>query len=150
MNRYIEIALKEAEKASKKGEVPIGAVIVKDGKIISKAHNNKEKTKVVTKHAEIIAIEKACKKLKTWHLNDCELYTTVEPCLMCTGAIIQSRIKKVIFSIENEKFGAFLDIIKEKNLNVKYEKEIEIEKATKLMQDFFENKRKWYNEYEVI
>ena len=142
MNKYIEIALKEAEKASKKGEVPIGAVIVKDGKIISKAHNNKEKTKVVTKHAEIIAIEKACKKLKTWHLNDCELYTTVEPCLMCTGAIIQSRIKKVIFSIENEKFGAFLDIIKEKNLNVKYEKGIEIEKATKLMQDFFENKRK--------
>ena len=142
MNKYIEVALKEAEKASKKGEVPIGAVIVKDEKIISKAHNNKEKTKMVTKHAEIIAIEKACKKLKTWHLNDCELYTTVEPCLMCTGAIIQSRIKKVIFSIENEKFGAFLDIIKEKNLNIKYEKGIENEKATKLMQDFFEIKRK--------
>lgn len=142
MNKYMDIALKEAKKASKKGEVPIGAVIVKNEKIIAKAHNNKEKTKIVTKHAEIIAIEKACKKLKTWHLNDCELYVTVEPCLMCTGAIIQSRIKKVYFSIENEKFGALTKIIKQKNLNIEYEKGLEKEKSIKLMQDFFENKRK--------
>lgn len=142
MNKYMDVALKEAKKASKKGEVPIGAVIVKNEKIIAKAHNNKEKTKIVTKHAEIIAIEKACKKLKTWHLNNCELYVTVEPCLMCTGAIIQSRIKKVSFSIENEKFGALTKIIKEKKLNIEYEKGLEKEKSIKLMQDFFENKRK--------
>ena len=88
--KYMTIALKEAKKAFKKNEVPIGTVIIKNNKII--------------------AIEKACKKLKTWHLNECILYTTVEPCLMCSGAIIQSRIKKVIFATTNEKYG---ELIKE-------------------------------------
>lgn len=99
------LAINEAEKAYKKNDVPIGCVIVKEGRIISKAHNKKEIKKNAIMHAEIIAIAKACKKLKTWHLDDCVLYTTVEPCMMCTGAIIQSRIKKIYYSISNKSFG---------------------------------------------
>ena len=92
---YMEQALKEAEKAYKKLEVPVGAVIVKDGKIIAKGHNQKETKTDTTKHAEIIAIQKASKKLKSWRLTDCEMYVTLEPCTMCAGAIINSRIKKI-------------------------------------------------------
>lgn len=88
-------ALKEAEKAYKKLEVPVGAVIVKDGKIIARGYNQKETKTDTTKHAEIIAIQKASKKLTAWRLINCEMYVTLEPCAMCAGAIINSRIKKV-------------------------------------------------------
>lgn len=140
--KYMNIALIEAKKAYKKNEVPIGCIIVKNNKIISKAYNKKEKTNVVTKHAEIIAIEKACKKLKTWHLNDCILYTTVEPCLMCTGAIIQSRMKKVVYATENEKYGSLNKIVKESKSKLEIEKNILAEKSIFLLQNFFNKKRK--------
>lgn len=140
--KYMNIALIEAKKAYKKNEVPIGCIIVKNNKIISKAYNKKEKTNVVTKHAEIIAIEKACKKLKTWHLNDCILYTTVEPCLMCTGAIIQSRMKKVVYATENEKYGSLNKIVKESKSKLEIEKNILAEKSIALLQKFFNKKRK--------
>lgn len=140
--KYMNIALIEAKKAYKRNEVPIGCIIVKNNKIISKAYNKKEKTNVVTKHAEIIAIEKACKKLKTWHLNDCILYTTVEPCLMCTGAIIQSRIKKVVYATENEKYGFLNKIVKESKSKLEIEKNILAEKSISLLQNFFNKKRK--------
>ena len=117
MEKYMKIALKEAKKAEKKGDVPIGAVIVKNKKIIAKGHNKKEKRKISTRHAEIEVIEKACKKLKTWHLDECEIYTTVEPCIMCYGAIEQSRIKKIIYGTENDKFG----YISRKNIQNKIE-----------------------------
>lgn len=140
--KYMNIALIEAKKAYKKNEVPIGCIIVKNNKIISKAYNKKEKTNVVTKHAEIIAIEKACKKLKTWHLNDCILYTTVEPCLMCTGAIIQSRMKRVVYATENEKYGSLNKIVKESKSKLEIEKNILAEKSIALLQNFFNKKRK--------
>ena len=140
--KYMNIAIKQAEKAYKKNEVPIGAVIVKNNKIIAKAYNKKEKTKTVTKHAEIIAIEKACKKLKTWHLNDCELYTTVEPCLMCSGAIIQSRIKKVYCATKNEKFGELNNIVSNYNLKIKIQYGLLKDKSVQLLQKFFNQKRK--------
>ena len=95
--KIMKIALKNAKKALKHDEVPVGAVIVKNNKIISQAYNKKEKTKNVINHAEIIAISKACKKLKTWRLDDCEIYITMEPCMMCSGAIEQARIKKIIY-----------------------------------------------------
>ena len=101
----MNLALKQALKAYKKQEVPIGAIIVKNGKIISKAYNKKENKQITTKHAEIIAIERACKKLKTWHLDGCEIYTTMEPCLMCYGAIEQSRISKIYYGLKNMNFG---------------------------------------------
>lgn len=105
MNDIMLKAIKQANKAYIIGDVPVGAVILKDNKIISKAYNKKEKQKNVIKHAEIIAIEKACKKLKTWHLDGCEIYTTMEPCLMCFGAIEQSRIKKIVYGVKNDNFG---------------------------------------------
>lgn len=146
MNEYMEIALKEAQKAYKKGDVPVGAVIVKNGKVIAKAHNKKESKKVSTYHAEILAIEKACKKLKTWRLTECEMYVTLEPCLMCAGAILQSRIGKLYFSTTNQKFGYVSSI--DSILNQKNNHKVEIheglckEKSQKLLVDFFENKRK--------
>lgn len=105
MNDFMDLALKQALKAYKKQEVPIGAIVVKNGKIISKAYNKKENKQITTKHAEIIAIERACKKLKTWHLDGCEIYTTMEPCLMCYGAIEQSRISKIYYGLKNMNFG---------------------------------------------
>lgn len=143
---YMKIALKEAEKSLKYDDVPIGAVIVKDNQIISKAHNLKEKKQIATKHAEILAIEKACKKLKTWYLNDCVLYMTVEPCLMCCGAIIQSRIKKIVYATKNEKFGYVESVSeifqnKKNNHNVVIEKGPYEKESKELLVNFFKQKR---------
>lgn len=139
--KYMMLAINEAKKAYKKNDVPIGCVIVKDGKIISKAHNKKEIKKNAIMHAEIIAIAKACKKLKTWHLDDCILYTTVEPCMMCTGAIIQSRIKKIYYSISNKSFGE-LENYHLKNKKIFIQNNILNEESKKLLQQFFKEKRK--------
>lgn len=109
--KYMKLALKQAKKAYKKGEVPIGAVIVKDGKVISKAHNSREKSNLAIGHAEILAITAANKKLKTWRLENCTLYITIEPCPMCAGAIIQSRIKKVIYGAKDIKSGVHTSVI---------------------------------------
>ena len=143
---YMKAALKEAMKSLKYDDVPIGAVIVKNGNIIAKAHNMKEKTSIATKHAEIIVIEKACRKLKSWYLNDCVLYVTVEPCLMCCGAIIQSRIKRLVYATKNEKFGYVESIEnvfenKKNNHNVIINKGIYEKEAKELMQKFFKGKR---------
>ncbi len=102
---FMGLALKEAKKAAEKGEVPVGAVIVKDGEIIAKAHNTKESKKNAINHAEILVIEKACKKLGGWRLWQCELFVTLEPCPMCTGAIINSRLKRVVYGVKDEKSG---------------------------------------------
>ena len=146
MMKYMEMALEEAKKAYKNGDVPVGAVIVKDNKIISKAYNKKEKNNVSVYHAEILAIIKACKKLKTWRLDGCSLYVTLEPCLMCSGAIIHSRISKVYFATKNEKFGYVSSI--DSLLNKKNNHKVEIEEglckkqAQRILIDFFKNKRK--------
>ena len=103
---FMKEALKEAKKAYDKLEIPVGAVIVKDGKIIARAHNQKETKCDTTNHAEILAIQKASKKLNSWRLIDCEMYVTLEPCSMCAGAIINSRIKKVYIGTMDEKTGA--------------------------------------------
>ena len=103
--KYMEAAYKEAVKAYENDEVPVGAVIVKDNKIISTGYNKKESTNLATAHAEIIAINKACKKLKSWRLNDCEMYVTLEPCQMCLGAIKEARIKKVYFLTKRDKIN---------------------------------------------
>lgn len=141
----MNIALKEAKKALKYGDIPIGAIIVQNNKIVSKAHNEKEKKKISTKHAEIIAIEKACKKLKTWHLDDCDLYVTLEPCLMCCGAIIQSRIKNVYYSTESKKFGyieSIGNLLNQKNNHISNVYcGLKKDESTKLLKDFFKDKR---------
>jgi len=109
--KWMKEALKQAKIAEEKDEVPIGAVIVYQGKVIAKAYNKKESIKKAYCHAEMLAIEKANKKIGDWRLNDCELYVTIEPCLMCVGAIIQSRIKKVVYGAPDAKFGAIDSVI---------------------------------------
>ena len=98
---FLDKAYKEALKAYKKDEIPVGVVIVKDDKIIARAHNLRDLKQIVTKHAEIIAIEKANKKLNNWRLNNCILYSTLEPCNMCSEVILESKIEKVIYGAKN-------------------------------------------------
>ena len=88
-----------------KEEIPVGAVIVKENKIIAKAYNKREKNQIATHHAEVLAIEKACKKLKSWRLDDCDLYVTLEPCPMCAGAIMNARIKNVYYAVADIENG---------------------------------------------
>lgn len=102
---YMKIAVEESNQAALEGEIPVGAVIVKDNIIIAKSHNMKEQLKCCTKHAEILAIESANSLLNDWRLNDCEMYVTMEPCIMCCGALIQSRISKIYYLVDNNKFG---------------------------------------------
>ena len=103
--KFMKSAIKQALIAKEKDEVPIGAVIVLDNKIIARAHNLMEKTQLATAHAEILAINKACKKFKSWRLDGAEMYITVEPCAMCAGAIANARIKKVYFGAYETKSG---------------------------------------------
>ena len=138
MEKYMIEALKEANKAFSIDEVPIGCVIVKDNKIISRGYNKKESTNLATSHAEIIAINKACKKLNNWRLLDCTLYVTVEPCLMCCGAIIQSRIKKVVYGTSNENYGA-VELLEKNNIEV--EKNVLQNKCLLVLQEFFKKRR---------
>lgn len=131
--KYIELTIKEAKKAAKYGEVPIGCIIVKDGKVISKAYNLVEKKKDATMHAEIIAIKKASKHIRNWRLLDCEMYVTLEPCNMCKNAIELSRIKKVYYLIKKVKD---IDI-----KNDKYEYISDKNESLNLIQTFFKKRR---------
>lgn len=141
--KYMIEALKEAKKAYKKKEVPIGAIIVRNDKIIARAYNRKEKTQVAIQHAEILAIIKACKKMKNWRLLDCTLYVTVEPCMMCCGAIIQSRIKKIVYGAKNDNFGSVESVDSLLNkYNIEIKNGILEEKCKKIITEFFNKKRK--------
>ena len=109
---------------------------MKNNKIISKGYNKKESKNNAIKHAEIIAIEKACKKIKNWRLEDCVIYVTMEPCMMCCGAIEQSRIKKIVYGVKNEKYG-YTQYLK----NIKIESEIYDDICREMVQSFFKKKR---------
>ena len=144
--KYMKEALKEAKKSLIYDDVPVGTVIVLNNKIIARGYNMKEKYNDPTMHAEIVAIKKATKKLNDWYLKDCILYVTMEPCLMCCGAIMQSRIKKVVYGVKNEKFGYVSSIEKmldnsKNNHIVKVEGNILENESKKLVQEFFKNKR---------
>ena len=145
--KFMKSALKEAQKAYDKLEVPVGCVIVKDGKIIARAHNLKETKTDTTKHAEILAIQKASKKLKSWRLLDCDMYVTLEPCSMCTGAIINSRIRKVYYGAHDQKTGAIgsvLNLLEDYTFNhkVEYEAGILEQECEKILKEFFKELRK--------
>ncbi|MDB1971180.1 nucleoside deaminase [Clostridium tertium] len=103
---YMDLAINEAKNAYNIGEVPVGVVVVKDGEVIASQHNLKEKLKLTTAHAEILAIEEACKKLNNWRLSGCEMYVTLEPCPMCAAAIAQSRISRLFIGTFNKDMGA--------------------------------------------
>ena len=137
---YMNVALKEAKKALKKEEIPVGAVIVKDGKIIAKAYNKRNKSNKVKDHAEIIAISKANKKLKNWRLIGCEIYITLEPCPMCASAIEQARVKRIITGAVNKNIQSkdITDqILKEKKIT----RNIKEEECTSVLNEFFKKKR---------
>ena len=142
----MEIALKEAKKANKKDEVPIGAVIVRDNKIIAKGYNKREKSKNAINHAEIVAIKRACRKLKDWRLENCEMYVTLKPCPMCAGAISNARIKRVYFGAEetNNKDNLCEQIFSSTRLNHKVEL-VKLEEyssiCSELLSSFFKNHR---------
>lgn len=140
--KYMRLALIEAKKAFDKNEVPVGCVIVKDDKVIAKAHNLRQTKKSVLAHAEILAIQKASKKLDSWILEDCTMYVTLEPCPMCAGTILQSRIKKLVYATKEPKFGACQSVM---NLfDYKFNHQVEIidgilqEEASNLMKNFFQ------------
>ena len=144
---FMKEALKEAKKAYDKLEVPVGCVIVKDNKIIARAHNLKETKFDTTKHAEILAIQKASKKLNSWRLIDCDMYVTLEPCSMCAGAIIQSRIKRLFYGTKDLKTGAVgsvLNLLEDYTFNhkVEYETGILQEECENKLKDFFKMLRK--------
>ena len=144
--KFMNSAIKEAQKAVLKDEVPIGAVVVMNGKIIARAHNLMEKTQLATAHAEILAINKACKKLKSWRLDDAELYVTVEPCAMCAGAIANARIKKVYFGAYENKSGCAISkfpVLTDNGLNhvTEFEGGVEQEICANIIKSYFKSKR---------
>ena len=143
---YMLEALKEAELAKLEDEVPIGCVIVKNDQIIARSHNQRDKTNNPLGHAETLAIKKASEVLKDWQLVDCDLYVTIEPCTMCAGAIIQSRIKKVIYGAPDLRGGAFgssLNVLEAKDINHRPEVigGVLQEECTKIIKDYFKSKR---------
>ena len=145
MNEFLNKAIQLAIKAQKKGEVPIGAVIVKDNKVISTGFNKRQRTQNAINHAEVIAIKKACKKLHSWRLLDCEMYVTLEPCPMCAGAIVNARLKTVYFGAKqsNDPNKLCENIMQNNILNHRTNLVfLEDENCSKIISDFFSNKRK--------
>lgn len=143
---FMKIALDEAKKAANIDEVPVGAVIVKNGIIISRAFNTRESSKDATAHAEITAIKKACEALEAWRLIDCEMYVTLEPCLMCSGAILQSRIEKLYIGTMDPKAGAagsIINVFEDYWFHHKCEVYAGLlqEECSGILKDFFKKKR---------
>ena len=144
---FMKEALKEAKKAYLKEEVPVGCVIVYNNEIIARAHNTRHKNKSALDHAEILAIKKANKKLNAWMLDGATIYVTLEPCLMCAGAIFQSRIKRVVYAASEPKFGSFGSIIDVSNPIYKFNHKVELTKgilesdASLLLKSFFKEIR---------
>lgn len=142
---YIKKALIEAQKAYDINEVPVGCVIVYQDKIIARGYNQRETKQNSLAHAEIIAIKKACKKLGTWRLEDCTMYITLEPCAMCSGAIIQSRIPKVIYGAYDYRFGAHKSITQ--LFDIKFNHQVDIhggvleEECSEIIRSFFKKIR---------
>lgn len=149
--KFMRLALKEAEKAYKRKEVPIGCVIVMDDRVIAKGYNRRNTDKSVLKHAELMAMKKACKKVKDWRLEDCTMYVTLEPCQMCAGAIVQARIPRVVIGSMNPKAGcagSVLNILQMEKFNHQCEVDRGVlqEECSQILTDFFrelrEEKRK--------
>jgi tRNA(adenine34) deaminase len=139
-------ALEEAEKAFEMDEVPVGAVIVRNGEIIAAAHNQREVSKDATAHAEMLAIREACDKLGGWRLIECDMYVTLEPCVMCSGAILQARIEKLYIGTMDPKGGAAgstLNLFEDYHFNHRTEvvKGILEEECSQILKDFFKRKR---------
>lgn len=145
-DQYIKAAIDAAENTKVSDDVPIGAVIVKDGEIIARGYNKREADGDATAHAEIVAIREACEKLGGWHLDGCEIYVTLEPCPMCMGAIVNSRIKKVVFGAKDAKAGACGSVFNFNSYPLNHKPEIVSgvmeNESRELLSDFFAKKRR--------
>lgn len=144
--KFMQEAIKEALKAKALNEVPIGAVIVHNGEVIARGHNLRETTQETLSHAELIAIEEANEKIGSWRLEDCTLYVTLEPCPMCAGAIIQARIKRVVYGTPDPKAGCagtLFNLLEEPRFNHQVELKSGVlkEKCSNLLKDFFKTLR---------
>lgn len=144
--KYMRLAIKEAQKAAIKDEVPIGAIIVHEDKVIARAYNLRESRKQSIAHAEILAIQKACKKLDSWRLENCTIYVTLEPCPMCAGAILQSRISRVVYGAKDAKGGCVDSCLKMYetagfNHYPTWTSGVLADECAQLLKDFFKNKR---------
>ncbi len=144
--QFMQIAIEEAKLAEEEDEVPIGACIVKDGRIIARAHNKRETNKCATHHAEILAIEQACAELGGWRLPDATLYVTLEPCAMCAGAIINARIPDVVYGAPDIRFGAFGSLLDLSELPFNHKpllrRFVRSEECKELLGEYFRKKRK--------
>lgn len=143
---FMRQALVEAEKSLAMGEVPVGAILVSEDKILSRAHNQPISKNDPTAHAEVVAIRKACQKRKNYRLQNCELYVTLEPCVMCLGALVQARIKRLIFGAYDPKSGAVESIMcfpfEKSNHTIEIKSGVMAEECGKLLSVFFKDKRK--------
>jgi tRNA(adenine34) deaminase len=143
--KWMRMALREAENSFKNEEVPVGAVVVKDGVIIGRGYNRKETLNDPTAHAEIIAITAAANSIGDWRLEGCTLYSTLEPCLMCAGALIQARIKRLVYGARDEKFGVFGSVIDIRNKGWNWNFEVVPgvlgKESAKLLKKFFKERR---------
>lgn len=144
--KFMKIALEEGKKAGENGEIPIGCIIVKDGKVVGKGRNRKEELKDSTAHSEILAIREASKNLGHWWLEDCDVYVTLEPCPMCAGALLNARVSKVFVAARDERMGALgtsIDLTNYKGSNHKLDVEFGIlqEESKSLLNNFFKKLR---------
>lgn len=143
---FMKAALREAGKAAAAGEVPVGAVVVRDGRIVARGHNQPIESSDPTAHAEIVALRKAARKAGNYRLPDCDLYTTVEPCTMCLGAMVQARIRRLVFGALDPKAGAVSSIMKFPFERANHRPEIVggilADECAKLLRDFFRARRK--------
>ncbi|WP_134702856.1 tRNA adenosine(34) deaminase TadA [Ammoniphilus sp. YIM 78166] len=145
--KYMLLALEEAEKAEAIGEVPIGAVIVRDGEVIGRGYNLRESTKDPTAHAELIAIKRASERLGGWRLLNSTLYVTLEPCPMCAGAIVQSRLDRVVYGVSDPKAGCagtLMNLLQEERFNhqVQVSSGVLAEKCSGILKSFFQELRR--------
>lgn len=143
---WMRLALKMAKKAAVFGEVPVGAVIIKDNQLVAKAFNRRETWKTPIGHAEVIAIQRASQKLGSWRLNDCTLYVTLEPCVMCSGAIVQSRVDRLVYGATDPKGGAvdsLYQVVSDQRLNHRcvVESGLLKDQSQKILQEFFRSLR---------
>ena len=143
--KFMKLALREANKAKEEDEVPIGAVAVLDGKVIARGHNTREKTGNAINHAEMIVIQKACKKVGNWRLDQVTIYVTIEPCPMCMGAIINSRMGKVIYGAKDAKAGACGSVLNMNSYPLNHKPVVKggfmKDECAQILTDFFKNKR---------
>jgi tRNA(adenine34) deaminase len=142
---FMRQALAEARKSAGRGEVPVGAVVIRENRILSRAHNLPLSKKDPTAHAEIVAIRKACRKIKSYRLPDCELYVTLEPCAMCLGAVVQARLRRLVYGALDTKSGAVESIMdfpfEKTNHRVEIVGGVLAEECSQVLKEFFQDKR---------